>query len=31
MLAEDPLIDKEARDVARGVIRTCEELAVAGR
>ncbi len=31
MLAEDPLIDNEARDVARGVIRTCEELAVAGR
>jgi predicted GTPase len=31
MLAEDPLINNEARDVARGVIRTCEELAVAGR
>jgi predicted GTPase len=30
-LAEDPLMDTESRDVARGVIRTCEELAMAGQ
>jgi hypothetical protein len=29
--AEDPLMDRMARDVARGVIRTCEELATAAR
>ena len=28
MLAEDPLMVKDARDIAHGVIRTCEELAV---
>ena len=28
MLAEDPVMVHDARDVARGVIRTCEELAV---
>jgi hypothetical protein len=30
-LAEDPLMDTDARSVARGVIRTCEELAMPGR
>jgi hypothetical protein len=28
--AEDPLMDNDSRHVARGVIRTCEELAMAG-
>ncbi|MET0145814.1 MAG: dynamin family protein [Ilumatobacteraceae bacterium] len=30
MLAEDPLMAKDGRDIASGVIRTCEELAVSG-
>jgi hypothetical protein len=30
VLAEDPLVALEGRDVATGVVRSCEELAVAG-
>ena len=30
MLAEDPLMSRDGRDVANGVVRTCEGLAVAG-
>ena len=29
VVAEDPLLDGDAREVARGVIRSCEALAVA--
>ena len=29
-VAEDPLLVKEAREVAHGVVRTCEALAIAG-
>ena len=29
-VAEDPLLVKDAREVAHGVVRTCEALAVAG-
>jgi hypothetical protein len=31
VVAEDPLLSTDARDVVRGVIRSCEALAVAAR